>query len=230
MPDLNARRLLLEGLVIVSSILLAFGIDASWESWQTRAAEEGQLALLRAEMESNRTTLELALSGVVTSRESLRQLVSLIAPEPTLISSDSLGVLIRTAITGRVEPLEIGTIGAVLNSGQFEASSRPDLYQALVRFRALTENYAVRGGIFVDQRALILRYLGGITGAFVSETTGAHGPSDFPVPVEQLLGDSQLEALAGSMAVYGRNMQLSIEDLTVVTDSVLFLLSDGGAS
>ena len=45
----RARRLLLEGLVIVASILLAFAIDAGWDERQEREAERRLLVALEAE-------------------------------------------------------------------------------------------------------------------------------------------------------------------------------------
>ena len=51
-------RLVVEGLVIVGSILLAFAIDAGWDAHRQRADEQAVLASLEAEFVSNLETLE----------------------------------------------------------------------------------------------------------------------------------------------------------------------------
>ena len=50
-------RVAIEGLVIVSSILLAFGIDAWWSSRQVKVERALTLALLEDQMRSNREIL-----------------------------------------------------------------------------------------------------------------------------------------------------------------------------
>jgi len=47
------RRLAIEGVVIVSSILLAFAIDAGWDERNERSRERGVLESLEAEFEEN---------------------------------------------------------------------------------------------------------------------------------------------------------------------------------
>jgi predicted negative regulator of RcsB-dependent stress response len=43
MTQFSTRRFLIEGTVIVVSILLAFGIDAGWESYQAGQEEQAVL-------------------------------------------------------------------------------------------------------------------------------------------------------------------------------------------
>lgn len=51
------QRHLLEGVTIVASILLAFGVDAWWDEYQEGAAVERQLLTLATDMETNRQAL-----------------------------------------------------------------------------------------------------------------------------------------------------------------------------
>jgi hypothetical protein len=51
-PRRLRSRFLLEGVVIVFSILLAFAIDAGWDEWQERRAETEILQALEADLES----------------------------------------------------------------------------------------------------------------------------------------------------------------------------------
>lgn len=52
------RKTAVESLAVVASILLAFGIDATWDTWRERTTEQEIIAALHEEMLSNRTQLE----------------------------------------------------------------------------------------------------------------------------------------------------------------------------
>ena len=56
-------RILIEGVVIVGSILLAFGIDAAWTERQERAEERRLLVDLRAEFHENRDLLTTSIQS-----------------------------------------------------------------------------------------------------------------------------------------------------------------------
>lgn len=55
------RRALLEGFVIVSSILLAFAIDAGWDGWKESHHETEYLFALQDEMAANRMRVDSVL-------------------------------------------------------------------------------------------------------------------------------------------------------------------------
>ena len=59
-----STRLLVEGFVIVVSILLAFGIDAAWQERGERRSERLALQALHAEAVANRQLLETVVDRV----------------------------------------------------------------------------------------------------------------------------------------------------------------------
>lgn len=62
MSETNPRRaLLVEGIVIVASILLAFAIDRGYERFEGRSEEAAVLDGLRADFLANRDALEAHL-------------------------------------------------------------------------------------------------------------------------------------------------------------------------
>jgi len=68
------RRFLVEGFVIVVSILLAFGVQASWEEYQERRAESEYLVALRGELDQTRSVIANqrdATSNILHGHESL---------------------------------------------------------------------------------------------------------------------------------------------------------------
>ena len=52
------RKMVVESAAVVASILLAFGIDASWDAWKERTTEREIIAALHEEMLRNHTQLE----------------------------------------------------------------------------------------------------------------------------------------------------------------------------
>ena len=56
--DVRWGKIAVESVAVVASILLAFGIDATWDTWRERTTEREIIAALHEEMLSNRTQLE----------------------------------------------------------------------------------------------------------------------------------------------------------------------------
>ena len=64
-------RVAVEGVVIVASILIAFGIDAWWDSRQRRFDEDELLAAVQQNLEDTRIELERVLGSNERSRRAL---------------------------------------------------------------------------------------------------------------------------------------------------------------
>lgn len=58
MPSSKWRGPILEGLGVLTGILIAFGIDAAWDARQDRVREMGYLEALRSELATNRDRFE----------------------------------------------------------------------------------------------------------------------------------------------------------------------------
>ena len=83
----------------------------------------------------------------------------------------------------------------------------------------LADHRAEHSGQFIELRTRLLDYLGTVSpGAFV------FGQSDFPVPVDDLLRDQQLEAIVSRLMVRTNQMVGAIEDMIGLADSVSVLL------
>ncbi len=92
------KRLSLEGVVIVLSVLLAFGIDASWDTARERAEFDSLLQLLQVDMDRNLEDLQANqdfLEFSIPKLETLLQVMSGSAPRP---EGDSLRVLIEATL------------------------------------------------------------------------------------------------------------------------------------
>ena len=93
----NWKRHAVEIVVIVGSILLAFGIEAWWDRIQERETERQQLSVLRAEMVANRSELDVRRQRGAGTLEAQVTLIELIGPESQMMPVDSLASLLRAA-------------------------------------------------------------------------------------------------------------------------------------
>ena len=120
---------------------------------------------------------------------------------------------------------------ALLSSGEFGTSSRGDLYSSVVAFRARTEVYRDNVALFIELRETLINYLSTVAPvAFLTAGPETHGPTDFPIPVDDLLQDRQLEGLVGSLAIRIRNVNALAQELIARADSIRVLVASDGAT
>jgi hypothetical protein len=100
---LKWRAALLQGAAVLVGILVAFAIDAAWESRGERAAASAYLESLAAELDANRSDFEEALEVLDLSIErNQRFLVDLVVDGSESVTADS----IRLMMTG-LAPLSV---------------------------------------------------------------------------------------------------------------------------
>jgi hypothetical protein len=127
--------------------------------------------------------------------------------------------------------LETGALAQLLSDGDLQATVRPELYGALLGFRTNAERFTRTQDEFRRRRELVINYLAGVAPvAFLSATTGAHSPTDFPIPVEELLRDRELEGLVGDLARLAQNVDRRGDTLLELADSIQTLIRQGAAS
>jgi hypothetical protein len=100
-----------------------------------------------------------------------------------------------------------------------------------VAFRARTEVYRDNVALFIELRETLINYLSTVAPvAWLTAGPETHGPTDFPIPVDDLLQDRQLEGLVGSLAIRIRNVNVLAQELIARADSMRVLLASGGAT
>ena len=82
-------RVFVEGVVIVGSILLAFGIDAWWDGRQAEAARQEWLVALEADFETNASLAARYVDRSAGDRDLARRFVLMNAEEAAQIPQDS---------------------------------------------------------------------------------------------------------------------------------------------
>ncbi len=149
---MDFRRLLVEGVLIVASILLAFGIEAWWAGSREQAAEVEALEHLRAEFTA--TAERLAQTGEVheSIRRSARRLLGMTGPTPPLrldtLAVDSLVMDLLRSPT--VEP-ETVTLDALIGAGRLDLLSSQDVRRELAAWSSAMADLAQEEQLAVEQ-------------------------------------------------------------------------------
>jgi len=130
------RRVLLEGAVIVVSILLAFSIDAWWSNRIEQQREREQLVSMLTEFEASLSGLDEVLTSIqghASDVESLIALLKVAGDEPVMVP----GPLLGSAITWRTSDVSTSTLDALMASGDLNLLRNVELRANLARLPAI---------------------------------------------------------------------------------------------
>jgi hypothetical protein len=136
---IRGRRLLIEALVVVASILVAFSLDAWWSERAERRTEAAHLRALRSDFEQNVSRLKVLIEQEERIADaSHRLLISAISPT-TPSPEDSLANLLGQVFnSGRFDPV-MGAYEAVVNSGGLAQVRDDSLRLVLAEFASQLE-------------------------------------------------------------------------------------------
>lgn len=136
------RRFIAEGVVIVASILLAFGIDAWWADVQDQKDEALILRALATEFRENLAELRAVHEVHARYAQELAELVGIMVAQPDgsiLQVGDSQ---LRPLISFRTADPATGTLSTLLASGRIDLIRDEELQQALAGWPAVVEDVA----------------------------------------------------------------------------------------
>jgi hypothetical protein len=129
------KRILLEGAVIVVSILLAFSIDAWWNNRIEQQREHEQLVSMRTEFMASLSGLDEVLTSIQLHAKNVDSLIALLkaaGDEPVMVQ----GALLGSAITWRTSDVSTSTLDALMASGDLNLLSNLELRANLAGFPA----------------------------------------------------------------------------------------------
>jgi len=139
--DIPWPRILAEGVAIVVSILLAFGIEAWWSDRQIRQVVQENLIAVREELDVNLTVIERELiyrRAVISSIEKLNSPNIDQSAVNTIEVDNLLGDL---TWIGKSE-FSMGALGSILQSGVYTEIENGELQRILASLPAFYENVA----------------------------------------------------------------------------------------
>ena len=138
-------RVLVEGAVIVASILLAFGVDAWWAERGEKRAEREELSDIRQELAADRGRLEVNVRRQAQRAEAAEAVVGMISDLPngsgTLILSDTLVALLVQAPTFEART---PALSGLRESGRVSLIRDANVRRALANWERLLTNVSER--------------------------------------------------------------------------------------
>ena len=138
----NAKRLLVEVVAIVLSILLAFSIDAWWDERKERADEREVLASLYVEFEANRLEAADVILAHEAAVQSVASLLQMSDDQILALSEEAVGQHIRFFANPRTFDAVRGTVDALTSSGKLGILRNRELRAALTTFVNILEDAA----------------------------------------------------------------------------------------
>jgi len=121
-----------DGIVIVVSILLAFGIDAWWDRRAALGQTREHLQAVRFEVVENIGLLDEQAERCEENRAATKGLLSLIGPDPEPVPPDSLVSLMAGALSaGIANRVSTTALAAMIAEGQFAAIRSGQLRRGL---------------------------------------------------------------------------------------------------
>jgi len=128
------RRVMIEGPAIVASILFALAIDAWWADRSDRIEEQEALVALARDFEAASDALAYQLLVRDSALMASKAILSMTGPEANTAQMDSLAQLIPRVIRlGSFNP-PLGTLDALLGSGDLRLIRNDELRAALASF------------------------------------------------------------------------------------------------
>ena len=139
------NRILVEGVAIIASILIAFAIDAWWEDRQETESEIRNLVRVSAELEANSERIQSKLQTIEDSIEATSTFISWMGPQPTIFEKEVLVEQWDTLYGIGFFSLQRSATRDYLASGQTDTAENVEVRRAISEWyssgTALEEQY-----------------------------------------------------------------------------------------
>lgn len=229
-------RMFAEALLIVLSILLAFGIEAWWSRRGELLDEREALESLRADFIENLERLEEAQDSHDRIREAAVRLLAMTGPDAEQVASDlAMDTLLMRLIAGPQVFLVTATYDALIASGRIEVLRSSELRRELARWSAAMTNLGElerQAFVQMDQRFLpfIWDYVP-ITTLDLNVLPWYQGaefqPSRFPRRYRELLRSRRFENAVEERMNSSVNALDGLQDAHAIAQRILALAQGG---
>ncbi len=203
--SVDRNRLLIEGLVIVVSILLAFTIDAWWDQQREERDAKDQVARVVAELRANVAILLAQDESLEYSTRGAREFLSIMGPDVGPVSVQTVGGMMYR-IYG-VPTLSLGNSATrnFLSSGQLTDGRWTDIRLALAELLSevqLAENASLElRQMRPEMLARMRPYISGLDVAKEHPSMADYPSSRFESDAGALLSDMSFESLIANYAI-----------------------------
>ncbi len=142
MSGLFSKRLIVDVVAIVLSILLAFAIDAWWDERQERAEEREVLESLYVEFEANRDEAASVVAVHEAAVQSVATLMQMSQDDILALSADEVEQQMRFFANPRTFDAVRGSVDALTSSGKLGILRNRELREALTTFVNIVDDAA----------------------------------------------------------------------------------------
>jgi hypothetical protein len=213
------NRLVVEGLVIVVSILLAFAIDAWWDQQREVRDAKDQVSRVVAELRANTAILQAQDQSLEYTTRAAREFLLIMGPEVEPVSTQDIGSMMYRIFGVPTLSLSNSATQNFLSSGQLTAGRWIDVRLALTE---LLSEAQVAENASLELREMRPEMLGHMQ-AFVSGLDVAkehplmadYPSSRFGSDTSALLSDIEFESL---IAYYAIRMEINRRHVQALLD------------
>jgi len=132
----TVKSYLLEGIVIVASILVAFALDASWANYQESRVEQRILGELKEEFESAKARIEISIAELEAVIEASLELANSLGIEKIALSPDTAEDLAFRILGFNTLEVPTSVVDSIVASGQVRLISNNELREKLAEWPA----------------------------------------------------------------------------------------------
>lgn len=214
-------RALFNGVAVVISILLAFAIDAAWDSRTDRLAEAAAMDGIREELEANLIEMDRLMSEYQQADTRLREFFTAAVPESEEEANKAVRLLVGGLLVGDLLDPSTGTLEMLLNSGNFGLLSKPEFRASLWIWKTQLEDLEDETAIVVGNVQYNRRLLGRLGARGLNHALRPSRQEQF----RQLRASQDLSAQAQTVLVDRGTYQRELAALRSTTAELLEMLN-----
>jgi hypothetical protein len=225
------RNSLREVFIVVISILIAFSLDAGWDSWRDNERESELLVALEHDFEQNRALLQAAVASNEESLKAVRRFSDLIAGSEVV--PEDFDILYAMSFVVRFFSPVSATYDSLINSGDFALIRRDELRSALVEWGTMVdsniraEQYLTEQ--FMDEIYSFATGTGSLSRLLADQRDLIAGGNLADRPVtpafdhdrEQLMQNREFHNLLATRALFLQYLVRSNHELLAITERIL---------
>jgi hypothetical protein len=177
---------LVEGVVIVASILFAFAIDAWWDERIERGEEVEILDSLEIEYRANLDLVTLVADGHLSFRKSVEEMMARSEEEIRALPQETLSYFVLSMCQPWTFDGVLGTTDALIGAGKLDVLSHSPLRSALTSFLNYINDAAEDAHFLMEDAMNVWRAEVAIGGPWSDPATET-GTKDFAISVPAFL-------------------------------------------
>ena len=221
------RRFLIEGFVIVGSILLAFAIQAWWEESQESERLDRALENLEVALSQSLPLVDRQIARLEESREVLQDFLRATPEDLVGVSGDDARYVIGEVFRPRVSGLNSDEILSLLDDPALANVETPGYRAVTAQWRALWQNIRDRHASLLLNQDAAVRALA-LHPSTRTAIPGNEGVADMPADILAVArADESVTQLVASKLWYWSLLPLMYSELGDLAEEIAGIIREG---